>query len=129
MDEVAKGSVEDDNNSASSLAKLMSSTLEHWESESLTPEMTINFDEPVTILDVVLKPSYYIVKAESEYTPNDSPPPTGGGASSTNPNPNTNSTTNPNSKSSLDETFNNLVLSEGERIRPKEMEPSFDNIK
>ena len=123
MDEVAKGSVEDDDNSASSLAKLMSSTLEHWESESLTPEMTINFDEPVTILDVVLKPSYYIVKAESEYTPIDSPPPTSGGASSTNPNQNTNS------KSSLDETFNNLVLSEGERIRPKEMEPSFDNIK
>jgi len=54
---VATMTVKDGDNSAQSLSMLMSSTIvSPWQSDTLDPQITIDFDEVVTILDVVLKP-------------------------------------------------------------------------
>ena len=41
--------------------------IEHWESQSVNPEISVNFDEPVTILDVVLRPKFSITAAPSDF--------------------------------------------------------------
>ena len=59
--------VKDGDNSALSLSMLKSSTIESpWHSHSFNPEITIDFDEQVTFLDVVLKPAFVIQNAQSD---------------------------------------------------------------
>ena len=46
---------------------LNSSTIESpWHSYSLNPQIIIDFNKHVTILDVVLKPAFVIAKAQSK---------------------------------------------------------------
>ena len=53
---IATMTVKDGDNSAQSLSKLMSSTIESpWQSHSLDPQITITFYTHVTFLDVVLR--------------------------------------------------------------------------
>ena len=67
MTEVATMTVKDGDKSAQSLSMLMSSTIESpWYSNSLDPQITIDFDEQVTILDVVLKPAFVIAEDQSD---------------------------------------------------------------
>lgn len=68
MTEVATLTVEDGDNSAQSLSMLMSSSIESpWHSNSHNPQITIDFDELVIILDVVLKPAFVIAETQSDF--------------------------------------------------------------
>ena len=59
--------VKDGDNSAQSLSMLKCSTIESpWRSHSLDPQITIDFDKQVTILDVVLKPAFVVAAAQSD---------------------------------------------------------------
>ena len=59
--------VKDGDNSAQSLSRLQSSTVESpWHSHSFNPQITIEFDEQVSFLDVVLKPAFVIEEAQSD---------------------------------------------------------------
>ena len=66
MEEVATMTVIAPTSDPYSLRKLRSSTLENWDSLSLNPQITIDFDEEVSILDVVLKPVFSRVVAASK---------------------------------------------------------------
>ena len=82
------------------LSMLESSTVEHWLSQSHTPEICIDFDEDVSILDVILKPAFAFAEAPSE------------GLSS----------------SGQKYIFKNMTLSDGGRLIPEDMIKSFENI-
>ena len=88
----------DDDQNASTMLK--SSTVEYWQSKSLTPEIFIDFDEDVSILDVILKPAFAFAEAPSE------------GLSS----------------SGQKYIFKNMTLSDGRRFQPEDMTKSFKNI-
>ena len=88
----------DDDQNASPMLK--SSTVEYWQSKSLTPEIFIDFDEDVSILDVILKPAFAFAEAPSE------------GLSS----------------SGQKYIFKNMTLSDGRRFQPEDMTKSFKNI-
>ena len=68
MTESATLTIQDGSNSAQSLSMLMSSTIESpWHSYSHNPQISIDFDEVVTFLDVVLKPAFVIAGVQSEF--------------------------------------------------------------
>ena len=50
-----------------SFAKLKQSSLENWESVSYNPSITIDFDEQVTIENVILKPAFSSNDATSDF--------------------------------------------------------------
>ena len=49
------------------ISKTGPTTTDHWQSESVNPQFTIDFDDPVEIFDVVLKPKFVVSDAPSEY--------------------------------------------------------------
>lgn len=88
------------------LTKLRSSLLEHWESVSFAPSITIDFDQQVSIEDVLLKPAFFSNKATSEFFEQLSSNGTG-----------------------LSYVFRTNDLSNSDRIQAKEMVESLRNIK
>ena len=89
---------------------LMPRTIDHWLSHSVNPEILVNFDEPVTILDVVLKPKYNVTDAPSQFMQSLEE----GQFKGVEPS---------------DFFFRNLVLSKAGRMKPEEMIESFKSIK
>ena len=60
--------VKDGDNSAQSRSMLKCSTIESpWRSHTPDPQIIIDFDEQVTILDVVLKPAVVAASAQSDF--------------------------------------------------------------
>ena len=117
--------VRDGAHSAESFSNLKSSSLgSPWLSQSLKPEIIIDFDEQVTILDVVLTPSFLITQAPSPSIRALNEP------SSYNfepiPQVRSRSTSTLNKPPSYN--FENYSLTEGERIQPTKMQASFYNI-
>ena len=114
MDEVAKITLSDDSSMVSSLFSMMPRTMDHWESQSFTPEFSIDFDEPVKILDVVLKPKFVVSNAPSEFMQSreeeEGPYGVFEGREPENFN------------------FKNFDLSEGYRLEPDMMVPSFKDV-
>ena len=66
----AKVTLRDGSSDVSSLiSKTRPTTTDHWQSESVNPQFTIDFDEPVEILDVVLKPKFVVSEAAAKAKP------------------------------------------------------------
>ena len=64
MDEVAKVSLDGSVDVSSMISMTMPTTMDHWQSESSNPLISIDFDEPVEIFNVVLIPKYVVSDAQ-----------------------------------------------------------------
>lgn len=108
MDEVAKVTSSDPSFDA---FKLMPTTLGDWVSSSLSPEISVDFDEPVTILDVVLRPKYAVTDASSQFMKSQEGKDQFEGAEPEN------------------FSFKNFTLSQAGRFEPQDMSESFKSVK
>ena len=111
MDEVAKIDLVDVAEGFAIMRPLdMPTTINHWQSASFNPHIFIDFDEPVKIFDVVLKPKFDVYDAPSDFMQSQA-----GGDVFANVGP---------------EFFNfkNLDLTEGGRLKPEMMTESFKSI-
>ena len=114
MNEGAKITLLDGSSADSSLFSMMPTTMDHWVSESSTPEFSIDFDEPVKILDVVLKPKFVVSNAPSEFMQSREEEEGPAGVFE--------------GREPENFSFKNFDLTEGGRLEPDMMGASFKNI-
>ena len=92
------------------ISMTMPTTTDHWLSDSFNPKISIDFDKPVEILDVILKPKFVVSDSTSEFMQSQEVQNVFEGVEPEN------------------FVFKKWLLTEGDRLIPDMMKESFESI-